>query len=125
MTRSCGPELFRGGRFLEGATSNAGTLLALCRMLLQHEGEKVAEELLRHLQAIDVILALRRYGGRPKGKRHKAKTDKIEIIRRWMQGDRSEIASNSVSDAAKKLSLSRQTVYTIMKEIKPSGDGAK
>lgn len=103
--------------FVEMARSKAGTLLALCRMRSNVDGEKVAEQLLADLQALELVLALRRYGGRPKGKRHKVTHEQVGTIRRWAAGDRSEIASDSVAGVAKKLRLSRQTVYTILKEI--------
>lgn len=111
--------------FVEMARSKAGTLLALCRMRSDTDGEKVAEQLLADLQALELVLAVRRYGGRPRGKRHKVTSEQVGTIRRWATGDRTEVASDSVADVAKKLRLSRQTVYTILKEIEAvSSDGS-
>ncbi len=78
--------------------------------------------MLADLQALELILAVRRYGGRPRGKRHKVTPEQVGTIQGWATGDRTEVASDSVADVAKKLRLSRQTVYTILKEIEASGD---
>jgi DNA invertase Pin-like site-specific DNA recombinase len=85
----------------------------------------VVGRMLSWLKALELVLAVRRYGGRPRGKRHKVTPEQVGTIRRWAAGDRSEIASDSVADVAKKLGLSRQTVYTILKEIETaSSDGS-
>lgn len=81
------------------------------------EEEQLVGQALGTLSHLELVLAVRRYGGRPKGKRHKVMPEQVGTIQRWAAGDRSEIASGSVTDVAKKLKLSRQTVYTILKEI--------
>lgn len=81
------------------------------------EDEQLVGQMLSTLSHLELVLAVRRYGGRPRGKRHKVTPEQVGTIRRWEEGDRSEITSGSVADVAKKLALSRQTVYTILKEM--------
>lgn len=102
---------------VEQVRSKARTLLASCRMRSDTNEELIVEQLLVALQALELVLAVRRYGGRPKGTRHKVTPEQVGTIRRWVAGDRSEIASDSVAAVAKKLGVSRQTAYTIKEEI--------
>ena len=58
-----------------------------------------------------------KWSGRPKGKRSKVTPEKVEAIRTWL-AVRKKASRCSVTALAKKLELSRQTVYVVMKEIK-------
>ena len=98
----------------------------VCLELLQQSAteqrQAVVERLLVPLSDVELVLALRRYGGRPRGTRHKVTPAQIEAVRQWMQ-DRRRRRSPTVDDLADKLGLSRQTIYTLMKEIEAEGDG--
>jgi hypothetical protein len=98
-----------------------------CRELFeQSSGDKakvVVERLLLPVTDLELVLALRRYGGRPRGTRHKVTPAQIEAVRQWMQGRRRR-RSPTVDGLALKLGLSRQTIYTLMKEIEAEGDGS-
>ena len=97
-----------------------------CREIFgQSSGEQakaVVERLLVPVTDLELVLALRRYGGRPRGTRHKVTPAQIEAVRQWMQGRRRR-RSPTVDDLAEKLGLSRQTIYTLMKEIEAEGGG--
>jgi len=92
----------------------------VCQELFQQSpGEQAKvlfERLLMPMTDLELVLALRRYGGRPRGKRHKVTPHQIEAIRQWMKGRRRR-RNPTVDDLADKLGLSRQTIYTLMKEI--------
>jgi hypothetical protein len=70
------------------------------------------------LEGLELALKRRKQGGRPKGRRHKVNPTHIEAIRRWKAGDRSEYPVGSIRGLAAALRLSRQTVYTILAEIR-------
>ena len=97
-----------------------------CRELFKGaSGDKATvlfERLLMPITDLELVLALRRYGGRPRGTRHKVTAAQIEAIRRWMKGRRRR-RKPTVDDLAEKLGLSRQTIYTLMKEIEAEGGG--
>lgn len=95
-----------------------------CRELFKGaSGDKanfLVERLLVPVTDLELVLAMRRYGGRPKGARHRVTPTQIEAVRRWMQGRRRR-RKPTVDDLADKLGLSRQTIYTLMKEIEAEG----
>jgi hypothetical protein len=98
----------------------------VCLELLQQSATEqvkaVVERLLVPVADVELVLALRRYGGRPKGTRHKVTPAQIEAVRWWMRGRRRR-RSPTVDDLAEKLGLSRQTIYTLMREIEAEGRG--
>ena len=104
--------------FMERIKHSCHKLLPLCQT---QEEKRLVEQMMTTLADLELVLAVRRYGGRPRGTRHKVKPDQIEAIRRWKAGDRSLVHSSSVADVAKKLGLSRQTVYTILEGIRLEG----
>jgi hypothetical protein len=97
-----------------------------CRELLDQstsgQVNTLANRCLVLVADLELVLVLRRYGGRPKGTRHKVTPAQVEAVRRWMQGRRRR-RSPTVDDLAEKLGLSRQTIYTLMKEIEADGGG--
>ena len=97
-----------------------------CRELFKESvGDKakvLVERLLVPLTDLELVLAMRRSGGRPKGTRHKVTSTQVEAVRQWMRSRRRR-KNPTVDDLAAKLGLSRQTIYTLMKEIENgSGD---
>jgi hypothetical protein len=105
--------------FMERIKQSCQKLLELCQ---SHEEEKrLLERMQSSLSDLELVLAMRRYGGRPKGTRSKVSADEIENIRKWKGGDRTWVGGSSVADVAKELNVSRQTVYTILDEIKAEG----
>lgn len=82
----------------------------------------LVERFLVPLSDVELVLALRRYGGRPRGTRHKVTSAQIEAVRQWMKGRRRR-RSPTVDDLAEKLGLSRQTIYTLMKEVEGQDRG--
>jgi hypothetical protein len=80
------------------------------------------ERLLVPLTDLELVLALRRYGGRPRGTRHKVTPAQVEAVRQWVRGRRRR-RSPTVDDLAEKLGLPRQTIYTLMREIEANGGG--
>ena len=103
--------------FIERLNQSCQNLLVLCQS--QEEQKRLVEEMQSSLADLELVLAVRRYGGRPKGKGRKVTPDEIENIRKWKHaGDRTWVSGSSVADVAKKLNVSRQTVYTILDEIK-------
>lgn len=78
--------------------------------------KQATNELPRLLDYLEVILALRRSGGRPKGKRQKVTPAQVEAIRKWHEG-RHRRSRPTVAEFAKAQGLSRQTVYTIIAEL--------
>jgi DNA-binding transcriptional ArsR family regulator len=97
----------------------------VCLELLQQSAtekrQAVVERLLVPLSDVELVLALRR-GGRRKGARHKVTPAQVEAVRRWLRGRRRR-RSLTVDDLAEKLGLSRQTIYTLMKEIEAESGG--
>ena len=97
----------------------------VCLELLQQSATEqvkaVVERLLVPVADVELVLALRR-GGRRKGARHKVTPAQVEAVRQWMRGRRRR-RSPTVDDLAEKLGLSRQTIYTLMREIEAEGRG--
>ena len=79
------------------------------------EVQRLLAQMRSALNDLEAALQQHRQGGRPKGKRHKVKATDIEAIRRWEKG---ESRVGSITDLADALELSRQTVYTILAEIR-------
>ena len=84
------------------------------------EEKQVVERMQSSLSDLELVLAKRRYGGRPKGR--KVSQDDTENIRKWMAGDRTWERGSSAKDVAKRLKVSRQTVYTIQEELRLKED---
>jgi hypothetical protein len=78
--------------------------------------EESPDDLPGLLDRLELILALRRYGGRPKGKRQKITPAQVEAIRRWHEG-RNRRSRPTAAEFAKEQGLSRQTIYTIIAEL--------
>lgn len=97
-----------------------------CRELFEEssgeQAKAVVERLLVPVSDLELVLALRRYGGRPRGTRHKVTPAQVEAVRQWMRGRRRR-RSPTVDDLAEKLGLSRQTIYTLKREIEAEGGG--
>ena len=113
--------------FIEELKQSCRKLLDQCRRKEMHEEGRLVEQIQTTLGDLELVLAVRRYGGRPKGTRKKVTPDEINELRKWKAGDRSWVSSSSVVDVAEKLKVSRQTIYTILEELrleerKTSGD---
>lgn len=79
-------------------------------------GEGLVGPVLSAVAELELILALRRFGGRPREARHKVTEEQVEAIRKWYEGRRRRTRP-TVSEFAKSLGLSRQTVYTVLAEL--------
>ena len=75
--------------------------------------ERLVGPVLSRLSELELVLALRRFGGRPRGARHKVTEEQVEAIRRWHEG-RDRRSRPTVAEFATSLGLSRQTVYTVL-----------
>jgi len=106
--------------FMERLKRSCQELRELCHNKNEHEAERLVEGMQSTLANLELVLAVRRYGGRPKGTRKRVLPDGIENLRKWKAGDRIWVSGESVADVAKKLKVSRQTVYTILDEIRES-----
>lgn len=108
---------------IERLKESCHKLLELCK---SHEEEKLlVKQMQSSLADLEVVLLVRRYGGRPKGTGKKVTPDIIENIRKWKAGDRTWVSGSSVKEVANKLNVSRQTVYTILEEIKAEADNKR
>ena len=77
---------------------------------------QATDELPGLLDYLELFLALRRSGGRPKGKRQKVTPAQVEAIRKWHEG-RHRRSRPTVAEFARAHGLSRQTIYTIIAEL--------
>lgn len=103
--------------FIERLKRSCRKLLEKVRSKEMHEEGRLVERIQTTLADLEMVLAVRRYGGRPKGTRKKVTPDEMKELRKWKAGDRSWVSSSSVADVAKKLNVSRQTVYTILADF--------
>jgi hypothetical protein len=103
--------------FVERLKRSCRKLLEKLRSKEMQEEVRLVERIQTTLADLELVLAVRRYGGRPKGSRKKVTPDEINELRKWKAGDRTWVSSSSVADVAKKLNVSRQTVYTILADL--------
>lgn len=103
--------------FIERLKRSCRKLLKKLRSKEMQEEGRLVERIQTTLADLELVLAVRRYGGRPKGTRKKVTPDEINELRKWNAGDRTWVSSSSVADVAKKLNVSRQTVYTILADL--------
>ena len=100
--------------YMERLKQSCLKLLELCQS--QEEEKRLVEQMQSTLDDLALVLLVRRYGGRPKGKGKKIKPEDMEKIHVWMKG-RKKGSKPTAAEFAKQLQMSRQTLHTLIKKI--------